>query len=140
MNIDFTAILAVYGAILATVVLLWDVVKYVRDRPGLMVKVDHHVLVGPQLSEHKIGIYMVNTGKRPLTVVASGFRLSTQAEENIATVMDPTLPKELAEGQSHTTYANPNEIEVNKILFAWARDATGREYRSKKRPLRSSTS
>jgi hypothetical protein len=86
--------------------------------------------------ELKIGIEVFNKGRRPLTIVASGFRLATRSDENTATAPDDALPKELAEGQRHVTYVNSTDIEPHNILYAWARDATGRTYYSKKRPLK----
>jgi hypothetical protein len=86
--------------------------------------------------EHKLGIEVFNKGRRSLTIVASGFRLDTQSDENTATAFDDALPKELAEGQKHITYVNPTDIETHKILYAWVRDATGRTYYSKKRPFK----
>ncbi len=131
-----TLYLAIYGAILSTLVLLWDVVKYYKDKPRLRVQANHRVLVGPLKSEQKIGIDMINEGKRPITIVASGFKLDTDSDENTATVFDPGLPKQIDEGQSYTTFVNPETIDTNKILYAWARDATGRAHRSEKHPLR----
>ena len=133
----FTLYLAIYGALLSTLVLLWDILKYYRDKPSLRVKTNHRMLVSPLQSEFKIGIDIINDGKRPITIVASGFDLDVpKSQENVATVYDVNLPKELHEGQSHTSFVNPDAIDPNKILYAWARDATGREYRSKKWPMK----
>lgn len=130
-----TIYLAVYGAILSTFVLLWDVIKYFKDKPNLRVNANYHGRIGPQTKEVKIGIEMVNNGRRPITIVSSGFELDTDSDENIITVLDPNFPRELLEGQRYVTFTNPKEIDSSKILFARARDATGRVYRSKKRPL-----
>jgi hypothetical protein len=129
-----TFYVAAYGAVLATLVFLWDIVKYQRDKPRLRVEANRRVLVGPK-SELKIGIDMINSGKRSVTIVASGFKLDTENQENIATVYDINLPTEIREGQRHTSFVNPDTVDTSKILYAWARDATGREYHSKKRPL-----
>lgn len=130
-----TPYFAVYGAILSTIIFLWDIFKYYRDKPKLRVQANHRLLIAMHKSEPRIGIDMINVGKRPITIVASGFRLDTESHENMATVLDPQLPKELHEGQSHTTFVLPKEIDTSKVLCAWARDPTGREYRSKKRPF-----
>ena len=128
--------LAIYGAILSTGILLLNIIKYYKDNPRLKVETNHHALVGPLKSEQKIGIDMINEGKRPITIVASGFKLDTDSAENIHTVFDSGLPKQIDEGQRYTTFVNPETINTTKILYAWARDATGREHRSKKHPLR----
>lgn len=132
----FTLYLAIYGAILSTLVFTWDIIKYYKDKPKLRVSANHRVLIGAHNSERKIGIDMINEGKRPITIVASGFRLDTETDENVVTILDPQLPKELHEGQRHTTFVIPEELNASKILHAWARAATGREYSSKKHPLR----
>ena len=134
-----TQYLAIWGAILSTLVLIWDVIKYYKDKPSLRVQANQRALVGPLKSEHKIGIDMINEGKRPITVVASGFKLDTESDENTATVFDPGLPKQIDEGQRYTTFVNPETIDTSKILYAWARDATGQEHRSKRHPLRLKT-
>ena len=134
-----TFYVAIYGAILSTLVLLWDIIKYCKDKPNLRVQANHRILAGPRMSERKIGIDMINKGKRSITIVASGFKLDTESDKNMATLFDPNLPRQINEGQRRTTFANPDEIDLNKILYAWARDATGKEYRSKKHPLKLKT-
>ncbi len=134
---DVTAYIAIYGAVLATIVFLWDLIKYKKDKPCLKVEVRHHILSNRIKTEQKLGIQMANIGRRPITVVASGFEITPPLPEgNMMTVLDPGLPKELREGQSHTTYANTSEISEQQILFGWVRDATGRNWKSKKWPLR----
>ncbi|MEK6408718.1 MAG: hypothetical protein AABN34_17485 [Acidobacteriota bacterium] len=131
----FTLYIAIYGAFLSTLVFLWDIIKHQKDKPNLRVETNQRVLIG-QKSERKIGIDMINEGRRPITIVASGFKLDTKSDENTATVFDPNLPKEINEGQRCTTFVNPETIDTDKILYAWARDATGKVYRSKKQPLK----
>jgi len=106
-----TLYIAIYGSVLATIVFFWDLIKYKRDKPRLKVKVGHHILGNRLTSEHKLGIDMVNIGKRPITVVASGFKFSPPLPDgSMMTVLGPGLPKELREGQGHTTYAKPAEV------------------------------
>jgi hypothetical protein len=135
VKIDATTILAFYGSILATIVFLWDIIKYIRDKPRLRVKVNHRLLGG---TEHKLGIEVANVGRRTITVVASGFKFAPALPDgNMATVYDRELPEELHEGQSHTSFASPSEIPQNQVMYGWARDATGSIWWSKKWPLRS---
>ena len=130
-----TFYVAAYGAVLATLVFLWDIVKYNRDKAKLSVEANVRVVAG-LTSQVKIGIDMINNRKRPLTIVASGLKLDTDGP-NVVTALDINLPIELGDGQRHTTFVDPDAIDTTKVLYAWARDATGREYRSKKRPLKS---
>jgi len=138
LTIDVTAALAIYGSLLATIVFLWDVVKYIRERTRLKVEVNHHFLTGPGESKYRLGIKMANVGKGAITLAASGFRFSPPLPNgNMATIADPNLPVELSEGQSHTTYAEPSQIPQDQVIYGWGRDATGRTWKSKKWPLRS---
>jgi len=130
-----TTFLAIYGAVIATLVFVWDLIKYFKDKPQLEVRVNPHALIGPLTRESKIGIEMVNTSRRPITIVSSGFELDIPTDENIVTVLDPNLPVQLSEGQRYITYANPKEVDWEKIRCGRVRDATGRIYRSKKYPL-----
>lgn len=129
--------LAIYGSVLATIVFLWDVIKHIREKPRLRVKVNHRVLLGSAKQEHKLGIDIINIGQGIAHIVASGFELSPPLPNgSMATVFDPQLPKELPERQCHTSYAIPSEVPEERIIYGWARDATGRIWYSKKWPLR----
>ncbi len=137
MTLDITTILAVYGAFLSTVVFLWEIARLFRERPNLKVQAHRGFQASPiEGSFASVFITVVNTGKEPLTIVASGFRFNTKSDENTGTVADPDLPKELTQGQSHRTYVNPDELESRKVIYAWARDATGKVWRSRRYPLR----
>lgn len=85
-----------------------------------------------------LGIEMANVGKGTITVVASGFRyVPPLPDGNTATIADPNLPMQIHEGQSHTSFVEPSEVPTDQVVYGWARDATGRTWRSKRRPLRS---
>lgn len=132
---NVTLYIAIYGAILSTLLFFWDIIKHYKDKPNLRVETNQRVLIG-QKSERKIGIDMINEGRRPITIVASGFKIDTESDKNTATVFDQNLPKEINEGQRHTSFVNPETIDTDKVLYAWARDATEKVYRSKKYPLK----
>ena len=138
MKLDTTTLLAFYGSALATIVFLWDIIKYGQHRRRLKVTVRHHVLMGPAARKHMLGIEMANVGKGTITVVASGFKYAPSLPDgNTATIFDPNLPKEIHEGQSYTSFEEPSEVPTDQVVYGWVRDATGRTWRSKRRPLRS---
>ena len=138
MKLDTTTLLAIYGSALATIVFLWDIIKYVQHRRRLKGTVHHHVLVGPTARKHLLDIEMANVGKGMISVVAFGFKYAPPLPDgNTATISDPNLPKEIHEGQSHTSFAEPSEVPTDQVVYGWVRDATGRTWRSKRRPFRS---
>ena len=101
----------------------------------MRVETNLRMLIGASGSAQKIGIDMINDGRRPVTIVGSGFKLYTESHKDVASVYDINLPVEIHEGQRHTSFVNPGTLEGHKILYTWVRDATGREYHSRKRPL-----
>jgi len=136
MSVNFTTVLAVYGAVLSTVAIVMNVAKYIKDRAHVVVEAGEHVLMSSKVATHKLGIKVINKGRRPITIEGCGFKLDADSGENLLSVLDPNLPKPLGEGESLTTYADPSQVQARNVLFAWARDAGGRVYKSKRRPFR----
>ncbi|MCR4316637.1 MAG: hypothetical protein NUW37_09850 [Planctomycetes bacterium] len=133
---DWTFWIAIYGAVLATAVFAWDILKHFSDRPRLTVKANHRLIVVPgNGATSKIGIDVINKTRRPITVVAYGFRLDTQDDENTLSITEMSGRRPIEEGNSHSVFFNPIDLNGRKVLYAWARDATGEEHRSKKYPL-----
>jgi hypothetical protein len=136
MTVNLTAVLAVYGAVVSTVAIIMNVATYIKDRAHVVVEAGHHALMSSKAAALKLGIKVINKGRRPVTIEGCGFTLDTGSGENLLSVLDPNLPKPLGEGESLTTYADPSEVQANKVVFAWARDTGGRVYKSKSKPFR----
>lgn len=136
MSVNLTTVLAVYGAVLSTVAIVINVANYIKDRAHVVVEAGDHVLMTSEAATHKLGIKVVNKGRRPVMIDCCGFKLDADNGENLLPVLDPNLPKPLREGESLTTYADPSEVQAKNVLFAWARDAGGRVYKSEGRPFR----
>lgn len=133
MNPESQTILALYGAVLSTIVFIWNIIKYLREeRADLRVEVNytgHH-----SLSRAEVSIKAINMGKRPLTVEQCGFALSHPSDREIL-IEDKDLPKELTEHQAHVSIYEWSAFERYQIFFVWVRDSTGRKWLSKKWPL-----
>ncbi len=136
MTVNFTTVLAVYGAVVSTVAIIMNVATYIKDRAHVVVEAEHHALMSSKAATLKLGIKVINKGRRPVTIECCGFKLDTRSGENLLSVLDPNLPKPLGEGESLTAYADPSEVQAKNVLLAWARDAGGRVYKSKSRPFR----
>ena len=135
MKTDITIYIALYGAILSTIVIIWDVIKYYKDKPKIKVQVD----VGPHYSlkryESEIGVTVINIGKRPVTIVAHGYQFRDKSENGVIEMTEDDLPKELLEGQHCQLFVDTNVSFEHKILYWWVRDASGRKYYSNKHPV-----
>jgi len=137
-GIDSTLVIAIYGAVVATAVFVFDMFKYFNEKPNVAVKTTFSLFYESgdlKKEKKKIAIEIINSGRRPVTISYCGFKLKTDSIMNIQQVIDPNLPKQIAEGESYKSYADFAEGDSEKIIYAWVKDATGKEYRSKKWPL-----
>lgn len=135
---DSTFVIAVYGAVLSSVVFLFELLKYYDDKPKLVVKTSASLFYeNGDLTKNKkkISIEMINPGKRHITILYCGFKIKSDSIINMQQVIDPNLPKQLSEGESYISYADFVVEDFTKIVYAWAKDATGKEFKSVKWPL-----
>jgi len=76
MKIELTAVLAVWGASTGTLVLFWDIYKWIRSQPQIALKArpNIQILGSPQISSAKtfIDVEAVNRGDRATTITNLG--------------------------------------------------------------------
>jgi hypothetical protein len=140
-GIDSTLVIAIYGAVVSTAVFVFDMFKYFNEKPNVIVKTNLSLFYeGGDLKKEKkkIAIEIINTGRRAVTIADCGFKLKTNSMMNIQQVIDPNLPRQLSGGDSYKSYTDLATADSDGIFYAWAKDATGREYRSKKWPIKDS--
>jgi hypothetical protein len=125
---NMTLVIAIYGAILSTIGIIWNIYNSNRDKAKVKVNarfglLTHKVTEGPFLF-----IEAINHGRRGVTLSSVGIRLFSG--ENIA-LMQANLPKELSEGKSHNEWIEIDKLRNEKCKFVWYKDQTGRLYKSK---------
>jgi hypothetical protein len=126
-----TFALAIYGSILSTVAILWNIYNNLQDRPKIKVTTCFGFThSGVKLSETMFLIKIVNKGKR--SIYLSSFGLRSGEEDVFPQINHPTgLPCELKGGNSHTELIEVKKLHGRKYDFAWYRDETGKIYKSK---------
>jgi hypothetical protein len=138
-SFDSTFVIAVYGAVLSSTIFLFDLFKYITDRPKLEVKTTLSLFYengAPKKEIKKICVEMINSGKRPITLLCCGFRIKTDSIMNTQQIVDLNLPKKLSEAEAYVSCTDFTEGDATKIIYAWAKDATGKEFKSVKWPLK----
>jgi len=79
IDITITDLLAVWGAFIATLVLLWDIYKWSTSGPKIIVHTnpDMSIINVPEISEDKtfIQVDATNNGDRPTTITKLGIRI-----------------------------------------------------------------
>jgi hypothetical protein len=87
--------IAIYGAILSTIAILWNIRRDIQDRAEIKVnaKLVKRWLIG-DLNEQYICVELSNNGKRPITVKEISYKVGTQT--HVAKLSHSNdLPKEL---------------------------------------------
>jgi len=128
----FALIVAIYGAVVATGVAIY---QFVRDRPGVKVKVLPLVL----LKQPRIGlegfwsITVVNHRKRGITIQGAGLFVDGKVRSFPSLIdangerTESPFPVKLNDGAMVQIYANRGDGD-SKVSGAWATDALGRDY------------
>lgn len=121
--------IAIYGAVLSTTALIWNIYNNLQDKPKIKVTAKFGFLdFGKKLSETQLIITAVNNGKRSVYLSSMGLR---SGEEDLINLHTIGLPCELKGCSSHSEWFEAEKLKNRKFNFAWYRDATGRIYKSK---------
>ncbi len=135
--IDFIGFLAVWGAILSTIALMWNLIRDSRDRGRL--KID--AMIGKMYPDHTDRDYLVvtltNVGKRPLLVKGWGAMKRKRACQPRGLLITPRgLPRMLRESEYHIEYSHDFDILDEDIERIYAWDSSGKEWALSRRQLR----
>lgn len=125
-----TLIIAIYGAILSTITIVWSIYTSLQDKPKIKISGDFGYITSTErLNGPLLLIKAINKGKRSVNLSSVGIRL----ERNLDFInLKPFgLPLQLKEGKSHTEWFNLEELKDKKCLFVWYKDETGKLYQSK---------
>ncbi len=130
-------ILAIYGAILSTIAILWNIRRDLKDRAEIRVHVKLVSRQGPTISfVEYICVELSNTGKRPVTIIEIRYQIEKQIYLAKPSQLH-SLPKELGEGQFFGVDIMKDKIENPDMVESFiVKDARGIEYSSKKYPLK----
>lgn len=127
-------VLAVYGAVLATITAAVQVVSHYKDRVLLVVSVQHkmEIIGDARYIDVPLTIMkVVNGGRRPVTITGVGaYRLSPLNPFVIADTIPP-CPCELTEGKQLTAMVNEKHVDLS-VMESWeAYTSTGKTFRKR---------
>lgn len=134
-----TLIIAVYGAILSTFIIIWRLYEWFHQtKPRLRIKINLGLIAqGKSVSSEQIIVDASNIGEVVITVVETSFVLP--GYKLIVRHTSPPLPAELREGKKITFWVEIEEfkkrIRQHRIpkgeIKAYVRDATDHTYQKK---------
>jgi hypothetical protein len=136
MDLDsFLKWLSVYGAVLSTAALAWNIIKARQDKADIKIDVEKQIIAGiDDLSIYSPVIHLSNSGRRPISVVSIDYQ--RKSEISWVKLININLPVEIHEGRRVTLQLDRDELgEMREIVFLRATDAAGKTYKSSKRPF-----
>ncbi len=130
-----TAIIAIYGAVLSTIIFGRQLLS---DRAKIKLKVAKNILITGNVhydGELSTGLEVINTGRRPMTITTCwGVGLNPYSSVAPA-ITTPELPCELTEGQFIAMTFDPDELNISEIDYWAVWDSHGRRYKLREAPL-----
>jgi hypothetical protein len=134
-------VVALYGAVVATVTGIVQTVNFFRDRRKVKISVQEHMEFvftsdGIPVNEDPYSLVTVaNAGRRPITIVnVGGYRLYP-GKGFVIQQTNPPLPRELTEGKHLTAFVDETEFDLSELESWEAHDAVGHAYRLPVAPL-----
>mgnify|MGYP001566808830 CR=1 FL=1 len=126
---DNSTLIAVYGAFISTVALIWNIYNKLQEKPKIKVTARFGFTdMGGKISENLLIVTAVNKGKQSIYLSSIGLRSGNDDLLNLNTI---GLPCELKGGMSHSEWFKAEKLKNRKFDFAWYKDATGKRYKSK---------
>jgi hypothetical protein len=124
--------LAIWGAILSTIAIVWNILRDLKDRADIQVKVKKSDRLEAFSQIPYVDVELSNIGKRPITVTEVYYKISDQLHK---VELSKELPKELSEGEPcHFDILILKGLE--KVEFIAAKDVRGKSYHSVKYPFK----
>lgn len=125
-----------YGAIVATISVILNVLKYLKDRPQIRIKFqkDMKIFDSPLYNRNKtyLVITVINTGRRPIKITNAGTRVYMGEKKFMVFSDSFTIPGEriLTEASPSTVFCvDQNLVDLENIEYFFAEDAIGRIYK-----------
>src|SRR3989338_4512792 len=126
-NLTLTTV--IYGAIVSSVALGWNIYKYFQDKPKIKVDVKFGGIIREKVSDTLLIVSIINKGGKSIYLSSMGLRSGNDDLFNLHTI---GLPCELKGGTSHSEWFEVSKLKRDRQYdFGWYKDATGKMYKSK---------
>jgi len=132
-----TTFLAVWGAVVSTAAIVWNVRRDLVDRGKLRVTCYLGHLqggFGPEDPRLHLVYSVTNTGRRPVTVTHIGGAVTK--ERHFMIIPRGELPRTLQPGEAVLEYSDDLSVLDEAPLALWAIDSIGKHWKVPRKPLR----
>jgi len=135
VNIDLMGFLAIWGATVSTLLGIFKILEFRRDRANIKVKVKagyRLIPPGPPYGDESlVMVEVINKGRRPVTIKKIFFLAPKKLVPHKYLILTDSVKSiEIKEGQSYSYYGIERILNEKGITYyiACAEDATGRWY------------
>jgi hypothetical protein len=132
---SFSLIVGIYGAIVATIVAVIQLLGYRRDRRKVLIRISGGYEVHPPNPIYKADSYICitvsNSGRRPVTITKVGMLYPRKSSARAGLSSDSMMkgPREISEGQFLSDLIDEKDVGFPPEKYvAFAYDATGQVY------------
>ena len=132
-----TTVLAVWGALVSTAAMAWNIARDLNDRGRLRVTCYIAEIKGsidPADQGSKLAYNVVNTGRRPILVTHIGGAIRKDAHFMITT--RGVMPRMLQPGEYLLEYSNDLSVLDDHPQALWVIDSTHRYWKAPRKQLR----
>jgi hypothetical protein len=136
-NISLTAVLAVYGALLSSLVFGWNLYRDLTNRGKLKVScwIGQRIIEGgPEDSKDYLVYTVTNVGRQPILVTHVGgtTKPSGSMRHNAFMVATREIPRMLHPGEYVLAYASDLSILDENLISLWALDSLEKHHKVKR--------
>lgn len=131
-----TTWVAIYGAILATFTLAWNIIREFRDRPKLKVDVMFGEIIPSETAEENVvALIVTNVGKYPVMVTMWAGAFGHYGKKGFF-INSHQLPKMLQPTEYLTLFSNRLEDFGPNIKRMWICDSSGKRWATSRTRLK----
>lgn len=136
-----TTILAIWGAVLSTIALIWNILRDRKDRQNVEIRVAPVILSDDPTEEEFLGTTITNTGRRPVTIIGVGARRRGKKGLILLGDVNQGFPKRLDEHERYVVLTRNFELLQELLLEEeitefWAEDSTGKHWKLSRKGLK----
>ena len=137
-----TTVLAVWGAVLATVALIWNILRDRKDKAVVEVSGAYGFTVGIQPSLDTFSVDAVNLGRRPVQIVEVAYETDqmppgTRAILNTSPrLVKGHIPAMLREGEALSLIIARDSLPSGRLRALYVKDVAGRKWKASQKNLR----
>jgi len=134
-----TTLIALYGAVVATAVAVWNIYRSITDKGRLRVIVSRANVFAPgvgDIAKDKLWYKVINVGRQSIWVTHIGGGYFTAGKHFIITTLQQ-LPKKLEPGEAFDdASSDAKNLDAEKVSFLGAWDSLGKIHKLPRRQLR----